>query len=156
MTLLLVWSRSLEHADRRIQEAWPKISADYHTQFPDRWLKVTCTYRSKLVQRALFMQGRAGLETVNGFRAEAKLTPILQDENRVVTWTRASKHAVFPSLALDLVVSVDPDGPNGPLKECLSWDDRMYRPLVELCRKHGLVSGGTFHHPDWCHVEVPA
>ena len=148
----LLYSRSLEHACHEIQVAWPLICRDYVEMFPDRHLRITTTYRSQVVQEALWLQGRMDLRTVNEVRVKIGLAPIKAEENRKITWTKSSKHTRLPSLALDFVVMTDPDGVDGPLKPALDWSDEKYTPMMLLAPRYGLRSGGAFG--DLPHVEV--
>lgn len=150
----LVYSRSIEHAHPLIQAAWPLIEEEYKTAFLDRFLRITCTYRSPAVQGALWLQGRASLKTVNEMRYRVQLAPILDAENHTVTWTKESKHNRFPAEALDFVVMNDPDGQAGPLKARVDWDVQLYQPMATIAQAHNLISGGMFRRPDWPHIEV--
>lgn len=152
----ITFSRDLAHCDPRIQAAWPQICQSYATMFQGRYLKITCTYRSSMVQGALWYQGRANLATVNEMRTRASLAPITKAENHKVTWTHTSKHTVFPSLALDFAVVLDPDGPSGPIKPVIEWDSKQYLPMIAIARGMGLQSGAEFRpYPDSCHIQVP-
>lgn len=55
---------------------------------------VTSVARQYEEQVALYAQGRQKLEEVNLLRKVAKMSPITQKENKVVTWTLASKHII--------------------------------------------------------------
>jgi len=52
----------------------------------------TCTYRSQEEQDALYAQGREPLEVVNTMRTKLGLWLLKEDENRIVTKAKVSKH----------------------------------------------------------------
>jgi len=78
---------------------------------------VTSVSRTFNEQVALFAQGRVRLNEVNILRKKVDYKPIIQSENRIVTWTFLSKHVVWPgelSHAIDIVI-LDKNGK-------ASWD----------------------------------
>ena len=56
------------------------------------------------------------------------------------------RHNKWPALAIDIVVLIGGKG---------SYDETLYFPLVNLCRKHGLVSGGSWlKFADFPHIQI--
>jgi hypothetical protein len=104
-------------------------------------LLITCTYRSPLEQAELYQIGR----TLPGVR--------VTDRDGVM---RLSKHNSRPCLAVDLAVTVDPDGPVGPLKPQITWADAAaYKRMGLIAESLGLVWGGRWKLHDCPHVELP-
>jgi len=150
-------SRSLTACDPILAEKFLLLQEAYSARFFPWFLQITCTYRTPAEQQALYAQGREGLDIVNMKRAAVKLPSIRAEENEhKVTWTLRSRHTRYPSEAIDVVPAIDPDGPEGPLKVRVDFDDLgHFRPLVPLAEKFGLISGGAWGHPDWPHLELP-
>lgn len=152
-------SRLLSDAVPELATACRELMATYARRFAPWHLVVTSVWRSPLVQEALYAQGRVQSKTeLNAIRDRAGLPPIYDEDeaHRVVTWTRASNHTRTPARAVDFAVAIDPDGPSGPLKPRIDWDDeRRYRQMGELAESLGLVWGGRWERPDMCHVEIP-
>jgi len=100
-------------------------------------LYITCTWRSTARQRQLYAQGRGtrGLIVTN-----------------IDGVSKRSRHNYYPSQAVDVAVDVDP----GPGK-VIVWDIKEYLPLGELCKRFGLVWGGSWTAlKDYPHIELPA
>jgi hypothetical protein len=149
-------SRSLVDCDPILAEKFLLLQETYSHRFFPWFLQITCTYRTPAEQQALYAQGREGLDAVNAKRAAVGLPPISPEQNEKVTWTLRSRHTRFPSQAIDVVPAIDPDGPEGPLKVIVDYNDiGRFRPLVSLAEKVGLVSGGGWGKPDWPHIELP-
>ena len=152
-------SRLLSDAAPELAIACREVMAVYARRFAPWHLIVTSVWRSPLVQEALYAQGRVQSKTeLNAIRDRAGLPPIYDEDeaHRVVTWTRASNHTRTPARAVDFAVAIDPDGPAGPLKPRIDWDDeRRYRQMGEIAESLGLVWGGRWKRPDLCHVELP-
>jgi peptidoglycan LD-endopeptidase CwlK len=130
-------SRKLEDCDPRLVEKYALVKADYEALHPERTLFITCTYRTLAEQYELWQQGRGkpGMRVTNC-------------DGRVVK----SKHNYSPSRAIDVAVTIR-GGVSLAQKATVSWDKKLYEPLLEICRAHGLVSGGTWG--DWPHMELP-
>lgn len=149
-------SSSLSAADPRLAELALLLEEEFARVHAPRFLVRTSVYRPLAVQEALWLQGRANAKAVNDARALAGLPSISEAESaRQVTWTRASKHTVFPSRAIDYAVATDPDGPVGPLKPVIDWRDTTgYCQLGQIAEGLGLVWGGRWRRADLCHVEL--
>lgn len=123
---------------------------------------ITCTARTVKEQRALYAQGRELLFDVNELREMAGLPRIKNEQNKIVTWTLASKHIIDlddgnthndKSRAFDIVIS-----PGG--KPC--WDVKVdvnqdhisdYEQAGKIGESVGLRWGGGFKTPDMPHFE---
>jgi len=103
------------------------------------------TYRTKEEQAALYLQGRATLEIVNGTRKQAGLLPITQKENVIVTQLKDSPHC--HGLAFDFVplVSGKP-----------AWNNELlWQRCGSIVRTLGLEWGGDWKDfPDKPHVQI--
>lgn len=152
-----VSSRSLKDASPVLAERFLRLQTLYQRRFAPWSLIVVSVYRTPQEQLALFSQGRETLDVVNDRRVHANLPPIGPTENaRVVTWTTRSRHTRYPAEAIDVAVALDPDGPDGPLKPRIDWEDTgHYRPLIALGDIVGLISGAAWSTPDWGHLELP-
>ena len=152
-------SRLLSDAAPELAIACREVMAVYARRFAPFHLIVTSVWRSPLVQEALYAQGRVASKTeLNAIRERAGLPPIYNEAeaHRVVTWVRTSKHNRVPSEAVDFAVALDPDGPEGPQKPRIDWEDiSRYAAMGEIAKRVGLVWGGDWRKPDYCHVEKP-
>lgn len=150
------WSADLRDAHPLLQGVVPLVQAEFSERRAPEFLRITRVWGSQLVQDALWAQGRSHLVNVNALRSRVGLPPITAKENEhQVTWTRQSMHTRTPSLAVDFVVSFDPDGP-GPLKPVITYDDEpAYLALGVIAERHGLVWGGRFPRYDGAHVQLP-
>lgn len=152
-------SRSLTTADPQLARMVKELMAAYARRFFPWFLMITNVSRDPLEQEALYAQGRVGSKMeLNAIRERAGLPPIYNEKeaHRIVTWTRNSRHNRIPSEAVDLAVAIDPDGPDGPLKPVIDWDDiARYEAMGELAKEIGLVWGGDWKNRDLCHVELP-
>ena len=96
---------------------------------------------------------------LNELRSKARLAPIVEEQNKEVTWTRNSKHFSFPDLtgksrAWDIAIckgkmpiwnikcDVDTDGISD------------YIEAAKIGRKLGLRCGADFAKKDYVHFEV--
>jgi hypothetical protein len=100
------------------------------------------TLRTKEVQEAYWLQGRAPLEQVNAARAGAGLYLLTEKENlRLVTWTHDSVH--FTGRAIDIVPLVKTLG-----GVVVPWDYVKYadvwKSVGQIGIRHGLEWGGTW------------
>lgn len=111
---------------------------------------LTCTSRTPEEQEMLFAQGRKSLSTVNWLRSKCGYPPIIESDNKRVTWTLNSKHVI----AVDYVILRDG-------KVC--WDVKAdvnkdnisdYQQLAKVATDLGLKAGAYFNKPDYCHLEV--
>ena len=151
------WSADLADAHSLLQEVVPVVMAEFAARRAPQFLRITRVWGSQLVQDALWAQGRTVLGMVNTLRRNVGLPPLTEEQNRkAVTWTRQSMHTRKPSLAVDFVVCVDPDGPEGPLKPTITYEDEeAYLALGVIAESHGLVWGGRFPKYDGAHVQLP-
>lgn len=125
-------SRDYKHASEELIRRFLLVANDFYKQ-TGRTLLITCTYRSPKEQQRLYKQGRFG-----------NPGPIVTQLDGV---QKKSKHNFFPSRAVDVCVL---DG-GKPL-----WDEPAYWPILPLCKKHGLVHGGSWSKfQDWPHLELP-
>ena len=152
-------SRSLSAADPYVAERCRLLQEEFARRFAPWCLVITSVARDAAVQEALYAQGRvASKMELNALRERAGLAPIHDEAeaHRVVTWVRTSKHNRVPSEAVDLAVALDPDGPDGPIKPRIDWEDiSRYEAMGEIAKRLGLVWGGDWRKPDYCHVEKP-
>jgi hypothetical protein len=101
------------------------------------------TLRTKEVQEAYWLQGRAPLPEVNEARKKAGLYPLIESENKAaVTWTRDSPH--LKGLAIDIV----PVLVSGKGAYFVPWDYARYaeywRQIGAISMKLGLNWGGSW------------
>ena len=130
---------------------------------------VTSVMRTYLEQVALHAQGRLPLYEVNLARKQAKMPPIEQKYNNVVTWTLNSKHIInlddsLPendkSRAVDFGI-LDRFGKYQGSDKADVNDDNLadYDQLGDLGKRianeldYPIIWGGTFRKPDKPHFE---
>lgn len=107
---------------------------------------ITQTLRTKEEQEAFYAQGRQPLDTVNSLRSIAKLAPITENENRVITKAKTvwdSFHAY--GRAFDIAVV----NKHGKIDwgENVDWNSdgiSDWNQLGELGESIGLEWGGNF------------
>lgn len=149
-------SRNLADADQIIAEKVVLLQEEFYRRYCPHELVVTYVARTREEHEALWAQGRRQLVIVNAYRARAGMAPITDKQNVEVTWTTVSKHLLVPSRAVDLAVAVDPDGPEGPMKPVIEWEDEpRYHQMGAIAVSLGLVWGGNWRKADLCHVELP-
>ena len=123
---------------------------------------ITCTARIVKEQRALYAQGRELLFDVNALREMAGLPSIKNEQNKIVTWTLASKHIIDldddnpdndKSRAFDIAIS--PGGkPVWDIKVDVNGDHLPdYEQAGKIGESVGLRWGGRFKKPDMPHFE---
>lgn len=133
-------SRDLRDAHPVLAEKVGEVMREFARAASPRTLIVTCTYRSPAEQLELYRQGRS--------RPGKKVTEC--DGVRKV-----SMHNVLPARAVDLAVVIDPDGPAGPLKPRVEWDELPeYRRMGEIAESLGLVWGGRWAKFDGPHLQL--
>jgi hypothetical protein len=149
-------SRDLADCDPKLRALCEQLIAAFWKRFAPFFIMPVFTQRTRSTQEALWAQGRTDLATVNTLRRAAGLPPITTADNeKQVTWTKNSKHVAVPSRAVDFAVAVDDDGPSGPHKATIDWDDEpRYNAMGALAQELGLVWGGNWGDPG--HVELPA
>ncbi len=126
-------SRSLADAHSALVERYLLLAEDFAREQVPASLVVTCTFRSVDEQAVLYAQGRV-------------------HPGKIVTnadgITNLSAHNYYPARAIDVAVMLDGK---------IVWREDLYHPLVELAKRHGLVSGGSWKtFKDWPHIEMPA
>lgn len=152
-------SRRTEDLCQEMQAIIPAFEADLELVVPGVF-KRSCTFRSPVEQKALYMRGRNSLPVVNDAYGKAGMAPITEQENQQeVTWTLESKHTIEKdgkpaSEAVDYFIQrdgkycndlkVDTDG-----DEMADWDE-----FGVIAARHGLVWGGTWKKKDIPHVEL--
>lgn len=118
---------------------------------------VTCTDRTKLMQRALFAQGRESFAKTNNLRKQAGMYLISEKENSYkVTWTHKSKH--IPKRPGGLVTAFDiavlyEGKPIWTKVNVNNNEVPDYEELAQIGRDLGLRCGADFKNPDWVHFE---
>lgn len=126
-------SRSLSDVHPVLAERYLLLAEDFAREQVPALLIVTCTYRSVDEQAVLYASGRT---------QPGKVVTNADGINRL------SAHNYYPARAIDVAVVI-----NGQIV----WREDLYEPLVELARRHGLVSGGSWKtFKDWPHIEMPA
>lgn len=158
-------SRDVRDCSPFMREKDALLREAFSRRFAPFFLMPTMTARTPETHAAFWAQGRTDAATVNALRSRAGL-PTLPDQKtrQEITWIRHSKHVrwipgpggvLMPvSEAIDYAVALDPDGPAGPLKPTIEWDDRpRYRSMGTIAESLGLAWGG--HYGDLCHVDNP-
>jgi len=125
---------------------------------------ITSTARTVQCQYALYVQGRYSLEYVNSLREAIGLYKIDEKENqKKVTWTLKSKHLIDLedaevsndlSCAFDFVVL---DGSTALWSIKVDVNENQipdYEEVGMIAESHGLVWGGRWKNPDYCHVQL--
>lgn len=136
----LPWaSRKREDMHPVLRERFERLEAKWAAKYRFRKLFVTCSYRNVAEQTRLWRLGR----TMPGAR--------VTDCDGLV---KKSLHNVYPSLALDVAVSLWTAEPS-VVKPTVTWNAAFYRPLLWLSADVGLVAGGGWTKPDWPHLELP-
>jgi len=130
------WSRSIEDCHPYLQVRWPEVQSMLRKKTGVDWF-ITCTWRSVKAQQRLYAQGRT--------------TP-----GPIVTWvdgvSKMSRHNVYPAQAIDVCADTDPD----VMKVKVSYDWRLYVPLIAISSLNELESGGAWKKKDWAHCQIPA
>jgi hypothetical protein len=145
-------SREISACAPEMQRLGTLLIEKFWKRFAPFFIMPVFTQRTPLTHEALWAQGRTDLQTVNLMRLRAGLVPITDADNNKVTWTKNSRHLLVPSEAIDFAVALDPDGPSGPKKPVIEWDDMpRYRAMGVMAEELGLVWGGE---SDGGHVEL--
>lgn len=136
-------SIKIEDAVPQLQTAWPQIKSMFETLQESFTLQLTCTHRLPEEQLELFKQGRV-------LDKQGKIVSI--DHTKVVTncdgFKVLSPHNYYPARAIDVVVVSKTSGK-------LFWSDLLYTPLITICDKLNLMSGGNWKSiKDWPHIEI--
>jgi len=154
---------------RDISKLTPMLRTKYY-EFHDLMTEigipytVTCTARELKDQVALYAQGRQPLLEVNDLRRLAKMPSITEEENkRRVTWTLKSKHLINLddkditndlAKAFDIVI-LNNGKVDWNYKVDVNYDHISdYSQAGNIGESVGLVWGGRFKTPDYCHFEI--
>jgi peptidoglycan LD-endopeptidase CwlK len=156
-----------EMASRAIKDCTPSLQAKIKafmiaTLSAGIPVVITVTARTIKEQRALYAQGRELLFDVNALREMAGLPRIKQEQNKIVTWTLASKHIIDlddgnpdndKSRAFDIAIA--PGGkPVWDIKVDVNQDHIPdYEQAGKIGEACGLRWGGRFKRPDMPHFE---
>jgi len=151
-------------ASREIKFLHPDIIGRYELfseEMGNAGLKfvVTCTARSLAEQVMLFCQGRMELRYVNQIRGRLNFAPLAPDGNKIVTWTLNSKHVVDErnhySKAFDIVLFDVLGNHTWIIKVDVNNNEIPdYLEAGKIGEKCGLIWGGRFKTPDYCHFEI--
>lgn len=134
-------SRSLTDLNALLAEEYKAAKDEFYRLYPGLPQPfVTCTYRSKDEQTALYAQSRESLQLVNGLRKKAGLAPISMEENKKkVTNARAgqSPHNFHPALAFDIAFIT--------INNKLDWSDHLFAKFAKIICANPLIEwGGHF------------
>jgi hypothetical protein len=149
-------STNIKDAIPELQKAWPKLVTAYESAYRGCTLKLTCSHRTPEEQFELYKKGRTNIGTLSdpvwAPKEYDESVPSAEREEIVTNCDgdkKMSPHNYYPARALDVVV-IGPDGRE-------SWLPERYKPLIEICRQLGLLSGGAWISlKDWPHIEIPA
>lgn len=124
----------LDDATGLIRRAYPQVLAAYETLMPGYTLQLTCVYRSPEEQYELYCKGRTKPGDI-----------VTQIDGK----TKLGAHNYFPARAIDVAVVGQDTGKT-------YWQESLYYPLVEIAKRFGLESGGSWvSFKDWPHLQVP-
>jgi hypothetical protein len=127
-----------------IRDHWEEIKRDFFPVCPGYYLTITCAHRSPAEQFELYKKGRTMGMDGNW---------VVSDKKAVVTnaegYKVLSAHNYYPARGLDVAVVNNQTGE-------VTWDERYYKPLIDIVSKYGLVEGGSWRVlKDWPHIEIP-
>lgn len=130
-------SKDITKADSVLQEAWPKIKAEYEKKYPSRHLFIISVDRPPSEQLALFCKGRLS----------DKPGPIVTYKDG---YNNLSHHNADPSQALDFGIL------SGGL---VMWQEDYFKDIGNIIFLLGysgeLTWGGDFKNlKDYGHIEV--
>ncbi|OHE76917.1 MAG: hypothetical protein A3F67_05125 [Verrucomicrobia bacterium RIFCSPHIGHO2_12_FULL_41_10] len=129
----LYTTRDIRFAHKRILDVWPRLKADFGMD-TKLTLEISCTYRSPQAQNDIYQIGRTKPGSI---------------VTNIDGLTKFSKHNYFPSLAIDVFVTMAG-------KVAAIWDPKVFDPLGELAEKYGLIWGGNWKDfVDKPHIELP-
>lgn len=136
-------SKDIADAVKPLRNNWEAIKADYQKVFPSKHLVLTCTHRFVEEQLELFKKGRV-------LGSDGKW--VVQDKAKIVTNVDGIKilgaHNYKPARAIDVMVVDNVTGRE-------TWDERYYKPLIEIVKKYTLESGGVWISiKDWPHIQI--
>lgn len=155
---------------RDIKMCTPEVQEKYHMlknqcELAGLPFIVTRTSCTQTDQNLLFMQGRFPLAVVNAERAKYHYFPIVEVDNKIVTWTLDSKHVINEqhpySDAFDIAL-ISHNKPHWNTK--ISINDNEIPDYIEVANiglTCGLIAGAFFKSkttgkptPDYCHFEI--
>ena len=140
------YTSKIEHAHQYLQNRWYKVRREYK-RTTGRDLFLTCTWRSPKYQNHLFQMGR----TIKSHAGVTKKRPLGKKVTKVDGYKKIGQHNYYPSRAFDVCVDRDPG-----VAKIVSWKVADYKALTKICKKLGLVHGGTWKKfKDWPHIQMP-
>lgn len=123
-------SRDLRLAHPIFLKVFPELRTEFGL-LTGMELGISCVYRSPKAQNDVFSSGRT------------KPGKILTYHDGINT---LSKHNMFPSEAIDTFVMY--------AGKCI-WTPEVFKPLIELAPKYGLISGGSWaKFKDYPHLQI--
>jgi hypothetical protein len=147
-----MYSRDIKKCHPELQRIWPL----HQTACAVIGIRIELSRTSSEwdEQRALYAQGRETLEMVNHLRDHAGLPAIIEDQNKIATWTTDSKHLRHPAEAYDIFI-VDGKTAVWNLKADTNGDNKAdYKQVAEIGRSLGLVAGYFWDKQDAPHFEL--
>jgi len=111
-------------------------------------IRVTQGKRSTAEQRAIWIQGRGDLASVNQLRSEVGMPPITDAQNKVVTHAPPGHSWHEYGLAVDVV----------PMTPVPDWNEShpTWKTIVAKARENGLLDGVGFNdEPHLQPIELP-
>lgn len=137
-------TKEISDAVLEIRDKWDEIKNEFFQRNPGKYLVITCVYRSPTEQLELFKKGRTLGSDGQWY---------IRDKSKVVTnvdgSTLLGAHNYKPSRAIDVAVVDNQTGK-------YLWEEKHYHSLVEIAKRVGLESGGTWKTiKDWPHIQVP-
>lgn len=136
-------SKDINDAAKPIRDKWEEIKNEYFQSVPGFYLELTEVHRSPERQFELFKKGRT-MDTQGNW--------ITTDKSQIVTNVDGYKilgaHNYYPSRAIDVAVVSNKTGK-------ITWEEKYYRPLLDIAKKLGLESGGSWTSiKDWPHIQI--
>lgn len=137
-------TKDIEDAAKPIRDNWETIKNEFFKRNPNRYLVITCVYRSPEEQFELYKKGRT-MDTQGHW--------VIQHKEQVVTnvdgHTVLGAHNYKPSRAIDVAVVDNQTGKT-------LWEESNYYCLLEIAQGVNLESGGSWHSiKDWPHIQIP-
>jgi peptidoglycan L-alanyl-D-glutamate endopeptidase CwlK len=149
----------------RIQDMHPDLQVKYLAfcgKMAEKGIPfgLSCVIRSRAEQDSFYAQGREPLSDVNAKRMTAGMSVITQDQNKIVTHTKESRH--FPdengkSRAFDILILRGDKTATWELKFDGNADGVPdYLEAAQIGRACGLECGAFWHgFQDYPHMQLP-
>ena len=142
-------SRNITDCIQELQNAWPKLKAEFEHMFPGWKMILTATYRTPEEQFKIFQDGRTFNHDLGQW--------IVHDQAQVKTMRdgikRLSLHNDFPAKAFDVAL-INPAGAavwTSPVKPF----PEQWAALPGLAPLFGLENGGSWSRlHDWPHFQL--